>query len=137
MCTLVLNFGVNLAWQTEPCTQAHVALVLGCRQQIIKQAYKGFIIMVTVLECKTTCLLDLPSVLDHHETALTFAFQRWLEFLLCTFPQWQWHHRQTLRSTPPLGCKDSAQQGLSMAIASYMIEFPARESEHVSISQLD
>lgn len=37
----------------------------------------------------------------------------------------------------PLGCKDSAQQGLSMAIASYMIEFPARECEHVSISQLD
>ena len=39
--------------------------------------------------------------------------------------------------TPPMGCKDSAQQGLSMAIASYMIEFPARECEHVSISQLD
>ena len=38
----------------------------------------------------------------------------------------------------PLGCKDSAQQGLSMAIArlSYMIGFPARKCEHVSISQL-
>ena len=36
----------------------------------------------------------------------------------------------------PLGCKDSAQQGLSMAIASYMIEFPARECEHVSFRSL-
>ena len=90
--------------------------------------------MVAALECTTTCLLDLPSVLDHHETVLTFAFQRWLKFLLCTFPQWQWHHRQTLRSTPP------GLQGLSPTRHihghSYMIEFPARKCEHVSILHL-
>ena len=34
-------------------------------------------------------------LLDHHKTTLTFVFQRWLEFLLSTFPQWQWHHRQS------------------------------------------
>ena len=36
-----------------------MALVLGCRQHVIKQAYKGFIILVTVLECTITCLLSL------------------------------------------------------------------------------
>ena len=115
-----------------------MALVLGCRQHVIKQAYKGFIIMVTVLECKTTCLLDLPSVLDHHETP---SFDVRVPKVVRVSALYLSTVAVASSTNPskytPLGCKNSAQQGLSMAIASYMIEFPARECEHVSISQLD